>query len=156
VRVDEKLVTSDSGKDLGATYAKFYCETCRNTLGKVYRTTPRSLDLMRDYYTYQLSAITSYQLGGSSEGQEVEETPISLNSIINWQKRVDELEHIVRDCIDSIHRLETQVTAAPVSLSHNIQTDCNNVENIEKGVHPHEKEKDQVSNMKKYKRVLYN
>jgi hypothetical protein len=66
------------------------------------------LDPIRDYYTYQLSSLTSYQLGGNKE------EPRNLGAYVfqdiwSWQKGMNELVFMVHGCIDRINQLEEQM-----------------------------------------------
>ncbi|KAJ8097896.1 yippee zinc-binding/DNA-binding /Mis18, centromere assembly-domain-containing protein [Lipomyces tetrasporus] len=63
IMISEQLSTSHEGHDLGSTYASFSCSNCTHVLGKIYRTTPRYLDDLRDYFTFDASALKNYQIG---------------------------------------------------------------------------------------------
>eukprot|EP00039_Didymoeca_costata_P011256 m.157340 g.157340 ORF g.157340 m.157340 type:complete len:161 (+) comp15114_c0_seq1:87-569(+) len=62
-----QLNTSQEEHDLGSTFALLQC-VCKTVVGKVYKTTPRRLDRIRDLVTINIDNITSYKLGtGLSE-----------------------------------------------------------------------------------------
>ncbi|KAK7206867.1 yippee zinc-binding/DNA-binding /Mis18, centromere assembly-domain-containing protein [Myxozyma melibiosi] len=63
ISVSDTLSTSHDGHDLGSTYASFACANCSAVLGKIYRTTPRHLDDLRDYLTFDAAALKNYQVG---------------------------------------------------------------------------------------------
>jgi hypothetical protein len=62
-RADE-AVTSKQGADVGSTFHLLHCGKCAAHLGKVYLTTARAFDALRDMYTFSTDAVTSYKLGG--------------------------------------------------------------------------------------------
>ena len=51
MKVVEALVTSTAGPDIGSTYLVLECERCNEHLGKIYKTTPRDLDDIREAFT---------------------------------------------------------------------------------------------------------
>jgi len=55
--------TSEEGKDLGSTFHELFCEGCNALLGKVYLTTPASLDGARNLFTLSTDALESFELG---------------------------------------------------------------------------------------------
>ncbi|KAK9459137.1 yippee zinc-binding/DNA-binding /Mis18, centromere assembly-domain-containing protein, partial [Lipomyces oligophaga] len=63
VDISTSLDMSRAGPDLGSTFALFRCSTCNVQLGKVYRTTARDLDDIRDCLTFDVDAVKNYQIG---------------------------------------------------------------------------------------------
>ncbi|XP_033103104.1 uncharacterized protein LOC117105909 [Anneissia japonica] len=61
------LVTSEKGIDIGSTYRELYCVMCDEILGRVYQTTPRHLDNLRDVFTLDIPKIQSYQVGSGEQ-----------------------------------------------------------------------------------------
>lgn len=67
VEVPKKLVTSTEGCDLGSTYSALKCVGCGAMVGKLYKTTPKPLDALRDFFTLFVSKLDSYQLGSADK-----------------------------------------------------------------------------------------
>ncbi|XP_038049302.1 uncharacterized protein LOC119722954 isoform X2 [Patiria miniata] len=68
----KKLMTSTSeGIDLGSTYIHLLCKQCNEVVGKIYKTTSRQLDSLRDLYTLSIHHITSYQVGSRGQRADV-------------------------------------------------------------------------------------
>ncbi|BFZ63626.1 hypothetical protein YB2330_004757 [Saitoella coloradoensis] len=65
------LSTDDGSPDKGCTYSELACAGCEATLGKMYRTTLRTLDEIRDMYTISLPAATLYEVGTTSSNVEI-------------------------------------------------------------------------------------
>ncbi|SPO24473.1 uncharacterized protein UTRI_03741 [Ustilago trichophora] len=57
--------TDPNQKDLGSTFARLRCAGCNSTIGRNYRTTPRDLDDLRDCFSLEVNAISTYQLGSN-------------------------------------------------------------------------------------------
>eukprot|EP00051_Salpingoeca_urceolata_P021717 m.343281 g.343281 ORF g.343281 m.343281 type:complete len:241 (+) comp19849_c2_seq3:362-1084(+) len=62
IKFGPRLKTSESEHDMGSTYLPFSCP-CGEQVGRVYKTTSRRLDHIRDMMTFDIGKITSYQLG---------------------------------------------------------------------------------------------
>ena len=60
--VDEKRLMSRGGLDDGATFQVLRCRECNAAVGRVYQTTPRGLDILRDNFTLLEESIASYQV----------------------------------------------------------------------------------------------
>lgn len=54
---------SRGGLDDGATFQVLRCAQCDAAVGRVYQTTPRGLDVLRDNFTFLEESIASYQVG---------------------------------------------------------------------------------------------
>lgn len=63
--VCDDVQTSTSGFDSGSTYSWLKCERCGEMVGKKYLTTPRSLDHIRDMYSFHSDALKIYHVGGA-------------------------------------------------------------------------------------------
>lgn len=70
ILVSDDLSTSHDGHDLGSTYASFACASCNTPLGRIYRTTPRHLDDLRDYLTFDAGALKNYQVGADEAARD--------------------------------------------------------------------------------------
>ncbi|XP_014665855.1 PREDICTED: protein Mis18-alpha-like [Priapulus caudatus] len=55
--------TSDEDVDFGSTYTLLQCNNCKTTIGRVYKTTPKKLDEVRDLFMFSVPMISSYHLG---------------------------------------------------------------------------------------------
>ncbi|XP_030851045.1 uncharacterized protein LOC105436902 isoform X1 [Strongylocentrotus purpuratus] len=64
--ISAKLITSTHGVDQGSTYSPVECHDCHAMVGKVYRTTPRLLDDLRDNYTLDANKLSIYQIGSAT------------------------------------------------------------------------------------------
>eukprot|EP00742_Colponemidia_sp_Colp-10_P002142 GILJ01002288.1.p1 GENE.GILJ01002288.1~~GILJ01002288.1.p1 ORF type:complete len:165 (-),score=25.98 GILJ01002288.1:114-608(-) len=56
-------LTSKEGKDKGSTFEILRCSHCDTVIGRIYITTPRVLDAIRDMYTFDIATVSSYKLG---------------------------------------------------------------------------------------------
>ncbi|XP_033635197.1 kinetochore protein mis18-like [Asterias rubens] len=73
VTMGKKLMTSTTGGiDLGSTYVHLVCKHCNEVVGKVYKTTSRQLDNLRDLFTFSAHQITSYQVGSNEQTADVD------------------------------------------------------------------------------------
>ncbi|SNX83752.1 uncharacterized protein MEPE_02460 [Melanopsichium pennsylvanicum] len=57
--------TDPSFKDVGSTFNNLRCVGCNVTIGRSYRTTPRDLDDLRDFFSLEVDGIYTYQLGSN-------------------------------------------------------------------------------------------
>ncbi|XP_031567475.1 protein Mis18-alpha-like [Actinia tenebrosa] len=63
IATEDGMEISTEGDDLGSTFIPLQCTACQAKIGRIYKTTPRKLDMIRDIYTLDCSSIKSYQLG---------------------------------------------------------------------------------------------
>lgn len=70
---ENSLQTSKAGKDIGCTFVSVHCKQCDVALGKMYKTTSREFDPIRDYYTLKLEALRGYELGKYDQEAKVGE-----------------------------------------------------------------------------------
>eukprot|EP00696_Hemimastix_kukwesjijk_P011420 gnl/Hemi2/24337_TR8181_c0_g1_i1.p1 gnl/Hemi2/24337_TR8181_c0_g1~~gnl/Hemi2/24337_TR8181_c0_g1_i1.p1 ORF type:complete len:271 (-),score=72.77 gnl/Hemi2/24337_TR8181_c0_g1_i1:580-1392(-) len=63
IEVKQEAITSRHGRDAGSTFFAMCCTHCNNTLGKVYKTTARHMDGVRDLFSLHQDSISSYELG---------------------------------------------------------------------------------------------
>ncbi|XP_022082563.1 uncharacterized protein LOC110974910 isoform X3 [Acanthaster planci] len=72
VTAGKKLMTSTTeGIDLGSTYIHLLCKQCNEVVGRIYKTTSRQLDSLRDLYTFSAHQISSYQIGSGQQRASV-------------------------------------------------------------------------------------
>ncbi|CAH1799078.1 unnamed protein product [Owenia fusiformis] len=102
------LATSTKGGDLGSTYVGLRCKHCKENLGRIYKTTPRNLDDIRDHFTLSIPKINSYQVGsGVTNNNNVDLLDIPDQRylllqvrkiqalVIAFNSRIQELEHAI-------------------------------------------------------------
>lgn len=63
------VYTSKSGADVGSTYFSFACVSCQTSLGRYYLTTSKDLDYLREKFSFNVDAISSYTLGNAQHGK---------------------------------------------------------------------------------------
>lgn len=63
IDIEDKMKMSNTGFDAGCTYKPIKCTECLLHLGKVYGSTTPALDSRRCTYTFDTTALVSYQLG---------------------------------------------------------------------------------------------
>ncbi|XP_064629351.1 uncharacterized protein LOC135488637 [Lineus longissimus] len=90
-----KMLTSCDEYDLGSTYYQLKCKKCGRQLGRMYTTTPRHLDQLRDLYTLLAETVSSYQLGSSESPTDVDGWMATFPSI--------------RDLLEKLHKTQTVV-----------------------------------------------
>ncbi|XP_071956621.1 protein Mis18-alpha-like [Antedon mediterranea] len=66
VEIEQDLITSEKGVDIGSTYQKLFC-VCDEMIGRIYQTTPRALDNLRDVFTLDINKIQSYHIGSGEK-----------------------------------------------------------------------------------------
>ncbi|XP_041462786.1 uncharacterized protein LOC121413876 [Lytechinus variegatus] len=82
VELSTKLITSTDGIDQGSTFSPLVCRGCKTVLGKVYRTTPRPLDDLRDYFTIDVNKLSVYQVG-STDSSSLPESDTPFQQFTN-------------------------------------------------------------------------
>ncbi|ORY00696.1 hypothetical protein K493DRAFT_335258 [Basidiobolus meristosporus CBS 931.73] len=95
VKLGEDLLTSNAGYDLGSTYIPLSC-SCNASIGKVYKTTSRSLDNVRDMYTFMLDSVTCYELGRNLKETECpEEQGINIPDARAFQVSIAKIQNLI-------------------------------------------------------------
>lgn len=100
-RADE-AVTSKQGADVGSTFHLLHCGKCGAHLGKVYLTTARALDSLRDMFTFSTDAVTSYKLGGGEVASGADGSKAGGAGIAAVQADL-------ADAVDNIEKLQSLV-----------------------------------------------
>ncbi|XP_046847290.1 kinetochore protein mis18-like [Xenia sp. Carnegie-2017] len=106
VFVTDKYEMSTKGDDLGSSYYILECKHCEQPIGKMYNSTPKALDSLRDLYTLDWNKIKTYELGVCSNKKvKVDETNpemmaysmmISLNETVkSHEARLLQLESLI-------------------------------------------------------------
>jgi hypothetical protein len=102
VNVLKEAHTSQEGLDMGSSFREIVCIQCQAALGKLYLTTPQSLDAIRGMYSFSTPCISSYQLG-TSQLQESDNNNISMKEAI--PRTLEELNKATKQCVNDIHTL---------------------------------------------------
>ncbi|XP_028404918.1 kinetochore protein mis18-like [Dendronephthya gigantea] len=96
--------TSGEGDDKGSTFHTLKCKHCRLVIGRMYNTTPKKLDCIRDMYTLNWSKVKSYQLGqctNTSMKPDIQDARlISYSLLLNLNERITKLEGLVEEVIE--------------------------------------------------------
>ncbi|KAL1924765.1 uncharacterized protein VTP21DRAFT_4419 [Calcarisporiella thermophila] len=99
VKISDELKTSTDGIDLGSAYVNLLCKSCGAILGRVYKTTPRILDNIRDMFTFNLDSVKTYQLGktGSNQSEALsnEEDLLTMPSAKALQTTLDKIKELI-------------------------------------------------------------
>lgn len=89
IQRDGDIFTSKTGDDVGSTFYRFSCKICNAGLGKYYLTTSKDLDQLREQFSFEISQVSSYQLGTTQiqnrEVLEQEAEAPSPNSLSNFE-----------------------------------------------------------------------
>jgi len=62
VIVEPKFETAHEGKDIGCTFFRITCENCKAKVGRVYKTTSVALDRLREAFTFDMNALTRFEI----------------------------------------------------------------------------------------------
>jgi kinetochore protein Mis18 len=88
VQRNKGICTSKEGPDVGSTFYRFSCKSCNASLGRYYLTTSKDLDLLREHFSFEVNAVSSYQLGKCNtnqtaqqlfEEESTDDTPVASN-----------------------------------------------------------------------------
>ncbi|KAK9388328.1 yippee zinc-binding/DNA-binding /Mis18, centromere assembly-domain-containing protein [Lipomyces mesembrius] len=128
ITISDQLSTSHDGHDLGSTYASFSCSNCTHILGKIYRTTPRYLDDLRDYFTFDASALKNYQIG-SDEPANGPPPADSDFAILKPEpdavaQRLAIMETVIMAMHDEVEQLKSEVTSLRHDMAVNYDSDA--------------------------------
>ncbi|CAG8582208.1 323_t:CDS:2 [Paraglomus occultum] len=106
IRVGTEVEWSRGGIDLGSTYVLTYCHGCGNVLGKVYHTTPRKFDYIRDLIMIDLDQVTTYQLGQYLNDGAIPADLISMPNARMLQLSVDMVKDVLLVMHDRLSNME--------------------------------------------------
>ncbi|EGD81475.1 hypothetical protein PTSG_02193 [Salpingoeca rosetta] len=107
VKINGQLETSTQGRDLGSTYVTFQC-SCGAILGRVYQTTARHLDHMRDLMTFDLDALTSYKLGSVGVSAD-ENDELTFPSAIRMKEDIGKIQLLMITHDEKLSELQEKV-----------------------------------------------
>ncbi|KAK9472040.1 yippee zinc-binding/DNA-binding /Mis18, centromere assembly-domain-containing protein [Dipodascopsis tothii] len=108
----DSLSTSHDGADLGSTFTEFACRACTAPLGRIYRTTPRALDAIRDLFTFYTHSVRNYQVGVDGGA---EQTPTDADLAVlrpspdRVARRMAIMETLLMDMHDELGALRARV-----------------------------------------------
>jgi Yippee zinc-binding/DNA-binding /Mis18, centromere assembly len=77
VTVGSELEVSRGGIEASSTFHAAFCASCGARVGRVFRTTPSTLDAMRDMFSLDRSALQSYQIGSGAPDDAALRSPAS-------------------------------------------------------------------------------
>lgn len=96
VSSSECLETSTEGADMGSTFRPLQCTSCNLVIGRVYRTTPKELDHLRNMFSFDVEQIQSYQIGSLSEMQSVStEEILDIPTAKALETRIGKIECVI-------------------------------------------------------------
>lgn len=105
LKVCAQLETSQQQFDLGSTFNSLECH-CGVQIGRVYKTTARHLDAIRDLFTFNLDCISSYQLGtGLALAQE---DFLNIPSALELKDAVTAIQQVVIAIEARLAKIEAQ------------------------------------------------
>ncbi|XP_028409564.1 kinetochore protein mis18-like [Dendronephthya gigantea] len=103
VGISQECETSGEGDDRGSTFHILECKHCHRAIGRMYDTTPKKLDCIRDLYTLDWNKVKSYQLGqgtNTSIKPNIQDAELITHSmLLNLNERVNKLEGLVEEVI---------------------------------------------------------
>eukprot|EP01039_Chlorochromonas_danica_P005707 gene5707-6291_t len=118
----DSLCTSSAERDCG-TFFSLCCERCDKVIGRYYLYTPRSLDELRERFTFLLSEISTYVLGrGTMVAREVEQEEKEAEEAVDKEEEdkeeddgreslveeIRKVQAVMLDMQERLHRLEAK------------------------------------------------
>ncbi|CAI2171969.1 16330_t:CDS:2 [Funneliformis geosporum] len=125
-----KSATTHFPSRLHSTYIMIYCTGCNSTLGKVWRTTPRKLDYIRDLYSLNLDRVMIYQLGDFIDPKSTPSDTHTLPSARMQQISINKLKDMILMLNERITTMEhtlSKFVSMPSSDSAASSTEGSNV-----------------------------
>lgn len=117
---NESLITSQSSIDKGSTFVALMCYNCSKILGRYYITTPRTLDDLREKFTFFVDDISSYELGRPEYGENQPNAGLSGLTSSNSSAVSEEVEvgllkvqHVILGLEERIRRIEDLLQVQP-------------------------------------------
>ncbi|XP_066284045.1 uncharacterized protein [Branchiostoma lanceolatum] len=105
--------TKKTDKDYGCFYLPLSCSGCGSVIGKMYTSTPREFDALRDAYTININKVTNYSLGSghsipqSNQGAIVTAKDMIDNEmskvrqvVVTLSERVTFLEQVMKEEVE--------------------------------------------------------
>ncbi|CAG8501808.1 10374_t:CDS:2 [Ambispora gerdemannii] len=109
LRVGDDLFWSKEGVDVGSTFKMTYCSGCNKPIGKVYHTTPRQFDYLRDFYTVKLENVAIYQLGTYIKGEKIPPDMITFPSSKSLQSSIDMVKDVILVLNDRLSKMDERL-----------------------------------------------
>ncbi|KAL9986950.1 hypothetical protein ACROYT_G001168 [Oculina patagonica] len=107
VSLGEGLETSTQGADIGSTFMPLQCKSCKSLIGRIYRTTPKELDHLRNLYCLDVEHIKSYQVGSEKGKQTLPAGEVlDLPTAKTLQDGIFKIESVIMMLIERLTSLE--------------------------------------------------
>lgn len=132
IKIADDFSVSQSGKDIGCTYFKLHCPRCNELIGRKYSTTTRSLDSIRDAFTFDTAKLVSYQLAScvadddrpanqhheSATRQSSADIPtvVDVATFDELDQQVSSLAEVVNSHTEGLHKICSSHNAELVKL----------------------------------------
>jgi hypothetical protein len=84
-----------------SAYFELICTECRVVLGKQYQATPRLLDHLREVFSFDLSSISSYQLGSGEHNaattveEDNDTLPNGLPTMVELKEEINKVRRLI-------------------------------------------------------------
>ncbi|KXJ23776.1 protein Mis18-alpha [Exaiptasia diaphana] len=112
VATEDGMEISAEGEDLGSTFVVLKCATCQSQIGRIYKTTPKQLDMIRDMYTLDCSSIKSYKLGSNKEKSiKTTEELLEIPTAQTLLSEIVKIQSVVVALSERLCDLENQVNS---------------------------------------------
>ncbi len=108
IRTRKNLVTSQNAFDLGSTFVILECRVCDELIGRMYKTTPKHLDDIRDCYSLDAKSVDSYQLGGETNVTG-ERHPFSMQTDTYLASQIHKFQSVIVGVEERVAALEQSV-----------------------------------------------
>ncbi|KTW32084.1 uncharacterized protein T551_00766 [Pneumocystis jirovecii RU7] len=98
-------------------FTEISCKHCKGNLGRIYKSTPRRLDDIRDMFTFNLDNIISYQLG-PKKSRPVESINGVFGSSIDAeiQNEINKLKSFTVAVFEQVEELQNRSTSLETEL----------------------------------------
>ena len=111
-RIDAALqFSSQDNMDAGCAYHTLLCMKCGAIVGRQYITTTPAYDQVRNFYTFDLKAITSYQLG-MDQTQEADvnlEDMVTLPTAMEYRTTMARIQQVLMHMDDRMVKVEDKL-----------------------------------------------
>ncbi len=109
IRTRRDRVTSQNAFDLGSTFLILECQVCDELIGRIYKTTPKHLDDIRDCYCLDVKQVDSYQLGDFGTNVTRESDPFSMQTNTYLVSQINKFQSIIVGLGERVAALEQSV-----------------------------------------------
>lgn len=93
-----------------STFIPIHCKSCSSPIGRIYQTTPKDLDHLRNQYCLDMEHIRSYQVG-SEDGMQTlpAEEVLGIPTAKVLQQGIHKIESVVLMLLERLTLLEKEV-----------------------------------------------